>query len=165
MTAQPGGFAADDLRALVREVLLEALPGAHRTEPAAPPADPADPADVRWVVVGGDDDLDELVRTVARECADPERREELATGSVRYRLAPGPDQPDQPDMPDEAGEVDEGEETGGPVLRVERGAVTERHVREASRTGARIVAARGAVLTPLARDRARSSGVDIEKEY
>ncbi len=153
MTAQPGGFAADDLRALVREVLLEALPDAQATEPALPPADPAEPALERWVVVGSDDDLDELVRTVARECADPQRREALATGRLRYRLSPGPDG---------SGEADE---AGGPVLRVERGAVTERHVREASRTGARIVAARGVVLTPLARDRARSSGVDIEKEY
>ncbi|MFI5099218.1 MAG: hypothetical protein ACHQE5_01690 [Actinomycetes bacterium] len=80
-------------------------------------------------------------------------------GSAASRYRTRPDQPDQLDEADEAGEA------GGPVLRVERGAVTERHVREAGRTGARIVAARGVVLTPLARDRARSSGIDIEKEY
>jgi hypothetical protein len=51
-----------------------------------------------------------------------------------------------------------------PVRRIERGAVTERVVRDAARAGERLVLGRGAVLTPLARDRARSSGVEIEKE-
>jgi hypothetical protein len=52
----------------------------------------------------------------------------------------------------------------GPELRIEKGAVTERHVREAADKGARIVLAPRAVLTPMARDRARSLGVEIEKE-
>jgi hypothetical protein len=53
--------------------------------------------------------------------------------------------------------------TGG-VRRVERGAVTEGMVRDAARAGERLVLGRGAVLTPLAKDRARASGVEIEKE-
>ncbi len=52
----------------------------------------------------------------------------------------------------------------GPVMRIERGAVTERTVREAAAAGARLVLAPRAVLTPMARDRARSLGVEIEKE-
>jgi hypothetical protein len=51
-----------------------------------------------------------------------------------------------------------------PVRRVERGAVTERMVRDAAKARERLVLGRAAVLTPLARDRARSSGVEIEKE-
>ena len=35
----------------------------------------------------------------------------------------------------------------------------------AARAGERLVLGRGAVLTPLARDRARASGVQIEKEH
>ena len=50
------------------------------------------------------------------------------------------------------------------MRRIERGAVTERVVRDAARAGERLVLGPGAVLTPLARDRARSSGVQIEKE-
>jgi len=46
----------------------------------------------------------------------------------------------------------------------ERGAVTEAMVSQAARAGERLVLGRGAVLTPLARDRARASGVRIEKE-
>ena len=52
----------------------------------------------------------------------------------------------------------------GAVIRVERGAVTERAVRDAAAAGARLVLAPRAVLTPMARDRARSLGVEIEKE-
>jgi len=53
---------------------------------------------------------------------------------------------------------------GAAVRRVERGAVTERMVRDAATAGERLVLGRGAVLTPLAKDRARASGVEIEKE-
>jgi hypothetical protein len=52
----------------------------------------------------------------------------------------------------------------GSVLRIDRGAVTERAVIKAAAEGARLVLGRGAVLTPLARDKARSLGVEIEKE-
>ncbi len=53
---------------------------------------------------------------------------------------------------------------GSPVRRVERGAVTEKVIRDAARAGERLVLGPGAVLTPLARDRARASGVEISKE-
>ena len=48
--------------------------------------------------------------------------------------------------------------------RIEKGAVTERAVLEAASAGARLVLGPRAVLTPLARDRARVLGVPIEKE-
>jgi hypothetical protein len=50
------------------------------------------------------------------------------------------------------------------VHRIERGAVTEAMINRAAQAGERLVLGRGAVLTPLARDRARASGVQIEKE-
>ena len=54
--------------------------------------------------------------------------------------------------------------SAAPAIRVERGAVTERAVKEAARAGARLILSPRAVLTPMARDRARSLGVEIEKE-
>jgi hypothetical protein len=48
--------------------------------------------------------------------------------------------------------------------RIEKGAVTERAVQAAASAGARLVLGPRAVLTPLARDRARALGVPIEKE-
>jgi hypothetical protein len=50
------------------------------------------------------------------------------------------------------------------VVRVDRGAVTERKVEEAARTGARLVLGPKAVLTPLAREKARAKGIAIERE-
>jgi len=50
------------------------------------------------------------------------------------------------------------------ALRVERGAVTERAVVAAAKDGRRIVLGARAVVTPLARDRARALGVALEKE-
>jgi hypothetical protein len=50
------------------------------------------------------------------------------------------------------------------VHRVDRGAVTERAVAAAAAAGARLVLGPRAVLTPLAKDKARTLGVPIEKE-
>jgi hypothetical protein len=51
-----------------------------------------------------------------------------------------------------------------PAHRVDKGAVTEAMVAGAAQAGARLVLGRRAVLTPLARDRARAAGVEIERE-
>jgi hypothetical protein len=79
---------------------------------------------------------------------DPGQREELRSGLKRFRLA----SPQAPSVP------------SAPVRRIERGAVTEAVIAAAAGAGERLVLGRGAVLTPLARDRARASGVQIEKE-
>jgi hypothetical protein len=49
-------------------------------------------------------------------------------------------------------------------VRVERGAVTERKVEEAARNGGRLVIGPRAILTPLAREKARTRGIQIERE-
>ena len=50
------------------------------------------------------------------------------------------------------------------VRRIERGAVIERTVNEAAQAGQRLVLAPAAVLTPLAKERARHLKVEIERE-
>ena len=87
---------------------------------------------------------------------DPEQREELRSGRKRFRLAAAPALP--PSVSVANGHA------RAPVRRIETGAVTERVVNAAAQAGERLVLGRGAVLTPLARDRARASGVEIEKE-
>ena len=52
----------------------------------------------------------------------------------------------------------------GSVQRVEKGAVTERMVAAAARDGSALVLGPRAVLTPLARDKARALGVPVQKE-
>jgi hypothetical protein len=106
------------------------------------------------VQLGTDADLDGFVRRLADLCEDPGARGDLREGRLRFRLAPA------------AHSAADGA-PGPPVVavqRVERGALTERHVRDAARSGARLVAAAGTVITPLARDRARAMGVEIHKE-
>ena len=49
-------------------------------------------------------------------------------------------------------------------MRIESGAVTEKTVREAAASGARLVLAPRAVMTPLARERARALKVEVERE-
>ena len=140
----------DELRALVREVLRDTLPvtGSAGLGVVAV-GDGSQVTDVTDVTVSTDAELSALVRRIATDCADEQRRADLVSGRTGYRLAATRVEPVVPE--------------GGPI-RVERGALTERHVREAARAGTSIVAARGVVVTPLARDRARTSGVDIERE-
>jgi hypothetical protein len=164
----------DELRALVREVIRDVLPqGLPVTE---------------TVNLSSDEDLAAFVDRLLD--LDPEAREEIRSGRKRFRLAaPGPRAPGlrtangtawtagHPARPGGAaaggaaaggaaagGAAAGGAGAGPPVRRVERGAVTEKVIRDAVRAGERLVLGPGAVLTPLARDRARASGVEISKE-
>jgi hypothetical protein len=102
----------------------------------------------------------------------PDEREEVRSGRKRFRLAAQPALRVPAGRPGEASRPGEGGRPGeagrareaAAVRRIERGAVTERVINAAAQAGERLVLGRGAVLTPLARDRARASGVPIEKE-
>jgi hypothetical protein len=123
------------------------------TAPQAAPAEPATAADatVERVDLRSDADLDAFVRSLVRRLENPRDRMAIRSGKLRFRL--GATAAGTAAAPSSA-----------PVMRVEKGAVTERTVRDAAASGARLVLARRAVLTPMARDRARSLGVEIEKE-
>ena len=153
----------EELRALVREVIRDVLPqGLAVTE---------------TVNLSNDEDLAAFVKRLLD--LDPGQREELRSGRKRFRLA----SPQALSVPADTGQVSAGQSNGpgrsneaghsngaeragpsAPVRRIERGAVTEAVIAAAARAGERLVLGRGAVLTPLARDRARASGVQIEKE-
>ena len=128
-------LAPDDLRALVREVLLEVLPGLVGS--AAPR--------VEHVRVRDDADLAAFASRVL-DAAD-----DVRAGRVVFSLA------------DAAPSALSASATSAAPSghHVERGAVTERHVRAAETAGGRLVLGPRAVLTPLARDRARATGVQI----
>jgi hypothetical protein len=120
-------------------------------EPAAEPGvvEEQPSGEVERVDLRSDADLDGFVRSLARRLDNPRDRMAILSGRLRFSLA-------APAAAETA--------AAGPVLRIEKGAVTERHVREAAEKGARLVLSPRAVLTPMARDRARSLGVEIEKE-
>ena len=148
----------EELRALVREVIRDVLPkGLPVTE---------------TVNLWTDQDLAAFVNRLLD--LDPDKVQELRSGRKRFRLA-APSAPSVPSVEAAAGRAGpvngpglvNGAERAGettPVRRIERGAVTEAVITAAARAGERLVLGRGAVLTPLARDRARASGVPIEKE-
>jgi hypothetical protein len=138
------GLGTDELRAAVRAVLRDVLPAAvidtARTA--------ASMVEGEAVELRSDADLDGFVRRLAGLCADPGRRAALQQGRHGFRLSAAA----------------EPSPAAGDVVRVDRGAVTERTVSRAAAQGARLVLGKGAVLTPLARDKARTLGVAVEKE-
>ena len=141
-----------ELRALIREVIREVIPdGFSVTE---------------TVNLSTDEDLAAFVARLLD--LEPERRAELRSGRKRFRLAAQAASPGRPAQPAQAAPPRAGPAGGGragsPVRRIDTGAVTERMVSEAAQAGERLVLGRAAVLTPLARDRARATGVEIEKE-
>lgn len=173
---------AQELRLLIREVLRDALAAGHlkappspqqpRVLPAAPPSDipagalqptgspaggpgvpgPASSAGTRHVRLTTDEDLHQFVLTVVRLADNPARRRDLLTGRLRFTLSGSP-----------GGQAPGSQPMQG-AFRIETGAVTERAVQAAAKAGERLVLGRRAVLTPLARDRALSLGVPIERE-
>jgi hypothetical protein len=163
MSGVPGADT-DAIRALVREVLADLLPAAGRvpgnhggTGPAPAQAGPAQPGlphtvlqdveSVRAVSIRTDADLGKFVLDLLHLFENPKHRDALRAGRLRFRLAAAA-----------AGG------TAQPSHRIEKGAVTEAMVAAAARAGARLVLGPRAVLTPLARDRARAAGVEIVKE-
>ncbi len=137
-----------ELRAMVREVLREALakgrpakghPATGTTHPA--PAAPAEP-----VRLAGDADLAAFVQRIIRMMDDPTTAKALRAGTLRFTLAGAPVAPAAP-------------LAAGTALT---GTVTEAKVGTMKDAGT-IVLAPDAVITPLARDRARALGLKIER--
>jgi hypothetical protein len=167
MTAMDNGRATvdtDQLRALVREVLAEVVgkvplgvpgggppgPAPRRTEEVPPgPADAgsqgAEDAGAWTVRVDTDDDLRAFALQVLKLADNPRLRRDLIGGRLRFTLARS------------------ATASTAAVHRVDKGAVTERTVVAAANAGARLVLGPRAVLTPLAKDKARALGVPIER--
>ena len=120
-------------------------------DPAVPPGS-AVPPGTRHVRLTTDEDLHNFVLTVVRLADNPARRRDLLTGRLRFTLSGSP------------GGQAAGSQPRQGAFRIEAGAVTERAVHAAAKAGERLVLGRKAVLTPLARDRALSLGVPIERE-
>jgi hypothetical protein len=152
-----------DLRAIVAEVVREMVPQTSRqpTPVVQPPAAEAPGAalvtrpvardKVERVRIVDDGDLDQFVRRLIALFENPKNRQDLRAGRLRFSL-------------DGASTRSGNGPTALPATRIESGAVTERHVKEAADQGRRLLLGRRAVLTPLGRERARLLGVPIEKE-
>jgi hypothetical protein len=152
---------SDAARDLLRELLSEALANGNGQPASVPPppvaavhrpstwSQPAAPGEVigngasaptEVVRIESDADLAAFVRTVL------DHGDAIREGRLRFTL----------------GRTEAASPAG--VVRVARGAVTERTVKKAADAGGRLVLGPGAVLTPLAREKARALGIDIERE-
>ena len=167
-------------RDMLRELLREALAGTNGhagQAPGAPPAVPAPPVAAvlrpsTWsrpptggeviagraggaterVTLESDEDLAGFVLALLARFEDEGERSAIRSGRVRFAL----------DRPGADRRAAGGGAAG--TVRVDRGAVTERIVEQAAKEGARLVLGPGAVLTPLAREKARAKGIAIERE-
>lgn len=126
------------------------------TEPssAAEPGAPAEPATgnrdhatLEGVAIETDADLDAFARRLLRLYENPRDRQALRSGRLRFALR-----------------RTNAQGTGATARRIESGAVTERVVNEAAAAHARLVLGPRAVLTPMARDRAKQLRIEIERE-
>ena len=125
---------------------LGAVPGAP-AQPGLPHTVREHVESVEVVSIRTDAELRSFVLHLLHLFENPKHRDALRAGRLRFRLA----------APAAGGSAQ-------PSHRIEKGAVTEAMVAASARAGARLVLGRRAVLTPLARDRARATGVEIVKE-
>lgn len=157
----PTPSASSDLRAMVAQVVREIVADHTAARPVTAPRDnagisvaPRGPLDAAGrsrsevVRITNDADLQHFVRRLVDLFENPKTREDLRTGRLRFELTGGAAAPSAP----------------GACERINQGAVTERRVAAAAAAGARLVLGPRAVLTPLAREKARALGVPIEKE-
>ena len=148
---------AEELRGLIRSVVREVLPEAIKVKgqgsSGSPVADPLGDrisaaargrgATVR-IRMANDEDLRALALTFIT-CRDPVAQRAVLEGKVRLELDRGA----APRAP------------GLGAAEVAKGVVGEAMVAEVARSHDRLVLGRAAVLTPLARDKARALGLAI----
>ncbi|WFR72863.1 hypothetical protein P9209_02885 [Prescottella defluvii] len=101
---------------------------------------------VESVRIKDDADLSSFVRSLLGLFENPKSRADIRAGRLSFRL------------------VGAAGVAAGAVTRIDKGAVTERQIAAVAESGGRLVLAPGAILTPLAREKARAMGVEIEKE-
>jgi len=158
----------DAIRTMVRQVLRDAIPesvrariAAEARKAAAVPGPPKTPATVETgasgrtearteeIAIASDADLAAFVRRLLKLAHDPKQREALEQGRLAFRLKG--QQPSEP-------------RRGSASEHIDKGLITERTIAAAAKAGKRLVLGRRVVLTPLARDKARQLGVEIERE-
>ncbi|MEI6372595.1 MAG: hypothetical protein WCP26_02325 [Actinomycetes bacterium] len=160
MTTDQSGLLRDMVREVLRDVLPALVEESTMTRlqsgPSASVASPVVTHGREPVVLRTDADLDAFVLRIVQLAQNPVSRQHLTSGRQRFSLA----------QASVVGTQTASTSTSAATSqrRIERGVVSERTVREAAAAGHSLITARGVVLTPLARDRARALGVEITKE-
>jgi len=130
-----------ELRSMVREVLHEALGKGGPSTHAG-----AGSTAVETVQISTDADLANFIQRLVRLVDDPTTGRAVRAGRHRFTLAGAAPSPVAPDQ-----------------AAVLGGTITEARINRNAKSGV-IILAPDAVITPLARDRARALGLKIERK-
>jgi len=136
----------NELRALIRDVIATEIAAVKRG--AAPAKDT--PAEHR-VRIANDADLAAFAKQVLNLANDPATRAAIANGSYRFALDGG-----HPNAPTAAPAL-------GGSARIEKGVVTENALLKLPKGTQRLQIGASVNVTPLARDKASSLGITIER--
>lgn len=156
---QGSALPTELLRSVIREVLQDVVASEVSAVAATRASVGADREET--IVISSQADLDRAIARVVADAGSPMRRRAIEMGRTRFLLSNAP------------GEVGaQGARTpnldaraqGLETERIMRGAVTERHVIAAAKAGNVIVIGERVVITPLAKERARATGVEIRRE-
>ena len=135
----------NELRALIRDVIATEL-GAVKGGP------PPEPAAEHRVRIASDADLAAFAKQVVNLANDSATRSAIVNGSYRFRLDGGA-----------AATVGSMAPIAGSPARIDKGVVTETALLKLPKGTKRLQIAAGVSVTPLARDKASSLGITIER--
>jgi hypothetical protein len=136
------------LREMVREALRDALATSGKLPAPVSPAAVTEP-----ISLTSNSELFAFVQRILDMATDSATANRLRSGQIRFELS-GTSHQSHETTP-------QSNQNG---LRIERGAVTEAMVKKAAEAGGVLIAGPSAVVTPLAREKARKLGVTINKE-
>jgi hypothetical protein len=137
----------NELRALIRDVIAAEIAAVKRDVAPAASA----PAEHR-VRIASDADLAAFARQVLSLANDPATRHAIANGGYRFKLAGGARAAPTASAP-----------AAGASARIEKGVVTETMLLKLPKGTKRLQVGAGVSVTPLARDKASSLGITIER--
>jgi hypothetical protein len=148
---------SDAIRLLVREVLAEELARLKRETGSRTLATPQPAVREEVVSVRNSAELMQFVRRLLEVTKDGRARQEIEAGRWVFRLAGGGSG---------SGTVSASTSTAadaGGSVTIEQGLISERQIDGMPKTTRRLALGRRARLTPLARDRVRQRGIEIER--
>jgi hypothetical protein len=154
----------DELRQIVRDVLAEEIARVRRERGGASEA-PRPRTREEVVSIRSDMELGAFVRRLAEILKDGRSREEIEQGRWVFRLAPGSAMAQSaPALPHHgAGALPPPAAPATVSAKIDRGIVSERQIEALPDGTSRLLVGRSVRFTPLARDRMRFRGIEIER--
>lgn len=155
----------DELRQIVRDVLAEEIARLRRERSGSISESPRPRVREEVVSIRSDMELGAFVRRLAEILKDGRSREEIEERRWVFRLAPGSATAQAtPTLPHHgAGALPPPAAPANVSAAIDRGIVSERQIEALPNGTGRLIVGKSVRFTPLARDRLRLRGIDIER--